>query len=140
MEATRLRGLKQKAKATAVKPYVEEQTMFTFKSTLVAAALLVLPVVTPAATIPVVTGLNAITIPTLISLNYSAYNVFSTAQDGEIIFTWNNVVGAWDYYTSDFGFWDPVAPVFTPGQGIFYFAVGPQTFVANFHANAVGAG
>jgi hypothetical protein len=70
-------------------------------------------------------------------LNYSANNVFSTAQDGEFIFVWNGVIGSWTYYVFDFGAWDPVAPVFTAGQGIFYYAVGPQTFVANFQGSSV---
>ncbi len=108
--------------------------MFNFKSRVLGAALLLMPVIMPGANIPVVQGLNAITIPTLLSLNYSANNVFSTAQDGEIIFVWNGTAGSWDYYLSDLGLWTPVAPVFTPGQGIFYYAVAPQTFVANFQA------
>src|SRR3954465_1544563 len=114
--------------------------MFRFKTSVIAAGLLLQVTVMPAANIPVVTGLNAITIPALFSLNYSAYNVFSTAQDGEIIYVWNGAVGAWDYYTYDFGYWDPIAPVFIAGQGIFYNAFGPQTFVANFHANFLSEG
>jgi len=112
--------------------------MFNFKPSLTLAAILLGAATAPAANIPVVTGFNAITIPTLISLNYSADNVFSTAQDGEAIYRWNG--GTWSVfiYYADLPGWDPIAPVFLPGEGIFYFALGPQTFVANFHANLVG--
>ena len=110
--------------------------MRTFKLTLIGLALAIGITAARAATIPVVTGLNAITIPTVPSANYSAYNIFATAQDGETIYVWNVSGGFYEVYNFDLGFWDPVGPVFTPGQGIFYDAVGPQTFVANLRLGA----
>src|ERR1051325_11746645 len=106
------------------------------KYKLILLALLLSTTLARPALIPVVTGLNAITIPTVPSMNYGADNICATSHDGEAIYVFVPNPGIWLVYTFDFGFWDPVTPVFTPGQGIFYYAVGPQTFVANLQATA----
>jgi hypothetical protein len=117
--------------------------MLKSKLTLGAVVILLAVSVGRAANIPVVAGFNAITIPFVPSLNYSANNIFSTALDGEAAYRWNAQTGSWliYFYDSGLGGWyadgGGPAPIFNVGEGIFYFAVAPQTFVANFHGRNV---
>jgi len=111
--------------------------MFRFKLILSVAALLISVAIARPANIPVTVGLNAITIPTVPSLNYSAANIFSTPYEGEVIYRWNAPTGSWLIFTYFDGIgWDP-ATTFNVGEGIFYQALVSQTFVANFHGRLV---
>lgn len=121
--------------------------MFRFRVAVVshaAAAILSFVAATRAANIPVTPGLNAIAVPFVPSLNYSAMNLFSTALEGEVIYRWNAPAGQWWVFTyfPDFGGWIsdgsvPNNPVFTVGEGIYYQALAAQTFVANFRRSLV---
>jgi hypothetical protein len=97
----------------------------------------------PAVTISVVRGLNPVAIPFVSSLNYNATNIFTTPYGGEVIHRWYAPTGAWSafMYFEELGAWVsnnvPINLTFNPGEGIYYQALLPQTFVANLHDTLV---